>query len=153
MFNVGILNAWFSGTVWTQRIITLIYQEDFPDKAKQSTYEQMPWLEYRFKGKDYNTRPSPRLFCSHLLQPVMPKALQRKGKVCVHQSINTHYCRHAQFLIHLFDVRSSTSWETLKTSWCHISIFPTTWTTWILLRAWARCWKNSSQDAVRAKTI
>ncbi|XP_051766411.1 amine sulfotransferase-like isoform X2 [Ctenopharyngodon idella] len=70
-----------SGTVWTQRIITLIYEEDFPDKAKQSTYEQMPWLEYRLKEEDYNTRPSPRLFCSHLLQPLMPKALQRKGKI------------------------------------------------------------------------
>lgn len=70
-----------SGTVWTQRIITLIYEEDFPDKAKQTTYEQMPWLEYRLKGKDYSTRPSPRLFCSHLLQPLMPKALQGKGKI------------------------------------------------------------------------
>ncbi|XP_056304542.1 amine sulfotransferase-like [Danio aesculapii] len=70
-----------SGTVWTQRIMTLIYEEDFPEKTKQITYEQMPWIEYREKGKDYNTRPSPRLFCSHLLEPLMPRALQRKGKV------------------------------------------------------------------------
>ncbi|NP_001076345.1 sulfotransferase family 3, cytosolic sulfotransferase 3 [Danio rerio] len=70
-----------SGTVWTQRIMTLIYEEDFPEKAKQITYEQMPWIEYRDKGKDYSTRPSPRLFCSHLLEPLMPRALQRKGKV------------------------------------------------------------------------
>ncbi|XP_043078388.1 amine sulfotransferase-like [Puntigrus tetrazona] len=70
-----------SGTVWTQRIITLIYAEDFPDTAKELTAEQMPWLEYRRIGKDYKTRPSPRLFCSHLLQPLMPKMLQRKGKV------------------------------------------------------------------------
>ncbi|XP_058616977.1 amine sulfotransferase-like isoform X2 [Onychostoma macrolepis] len=41
----------------------------------------MPWLEYRITGRDYNTRPSPRLLCSHLLQPLMPKMLQRKGKV------------------------------------------------------------------------
>ncbi|XP_016376604.1 amine sulfotransferase-like [Sinocyclocheilus rhinocerous] len=70
-----------SGTVWTQRIMTLIYAEDFPDKANQITYEQMPWLEYRMTGRDYSTRPCPRLFCSHLLQPLMPKMLQRKGKV------------------------------------------------------------------------
>nr|ACU32888.1 cytosolic sulfotransferase [Danio rerio] len=70
-----------SGTVWTQRIMTLIYEEDFPEKAKPITYEQMPWIEYRDKGKDYSTRPSPRLFCSHLLEPLMPRALQRKGKV------------------------------------------------------------------------
>uniref|UniRef100_A0A9J8CNE6 Sulfotransferase n=1 Tax=Cyprinus carpio carpio TaxID=630221 RepID=A0A9J8CNE6_CYPCA len=70
-----------SGTVWTQRIMTLIYAEDFPDKAKQITHDQMPWLEYRALKTNYNTRPSPRLFCSHLLQPLMPKMLQRKGKV------------------------------------------------------------------------
>ncbi|RXN20486.1 amine sulfotransferase-like protein [Labeo rohita] len=69
------------GTVWTQRIVTLIYAENFPDKANQMTVDQMPWIEYRMTGTDYNTRPSPRLFCSHLLQPLMPKMLQRKGKV------------------------------------------------------------------------
>ncbi|XP_067271857.1 amine sulfotransferase-like isoform X2 [Pseudorasbora parva] len=42
-----------SGTVWTQRIITLIYGEDFPDQAKQNTF----------------------------IQPLMPKALQGKGKI------------------------------------------------------------------------
>ncbi|KAL1251448.1 hypothetical protein QQF64_019244 [Cirrhinus molitorella] len=70
-----------SGTVWTQRIMTLIYADDFPDKVNQITSEQMPWIEYRLTGTDYNTRPSPRLFCSHLLQPLMPKMLQSKGKV------------------------------------------------------------------------
>ncbi|XP_043078391.1 amine sulfotransferase-like [Puntigrus tetrazona] len=70
-----------SGTVWTQRIMTLIYAEDFPDKVNETTHDQMPWLEYRAMQNNYNTRPSPRLFCSHLLQPLMPKMLQRKGKV------------------------------------------------------------------------
>ncbi|KAL1251449.1 hypothetical protein QQF64_019245 [Cirrhinus molitorella] len=70
-----------SGTVWAQRIMTLIYAEDFPDQANQITAEQMPWLEYRVTGTDYDTRPSPRLFSSHLTQPLMPKMLQRKGKV------------------------------------------------------------------------
>ncbi|XP_073700807.1 amine sulfotransferase-like [Garra rufa] len=70
-----------SGTVWTQRIMTLIYMEDFPDQANQVTKEQIPWIEYQLKGTDYNTRPSPRLFSSHLLQSLMPKMLQRKGKV------------------------------------------------------------------------
>ncbi|KAK2906865.1 hypothetical protein QQF64_019246 [Cirrhinus molitorella] len=70
-----------SGTIWTQRIMTLIYVEDFPDTANQITMDQIPWIEYRMTGTDYNTRPSPRLFSSHLLQPLMPKMLQSKGKV------------------------------------------------------------------------
>ncbi|XP_072528160.1 amine sulfotransferase-like [Salminus brasiliensis] len=70
-----------SGTVWTQRIMTLLYEEDFPELKNEVTYDQMPWLEFLEKGKDFNTRPSPRLFCSHLLQPLMPLGLQGKGKI------------------------------------------------------------------------
>ncbi|KAJ8361921.1 hypothetical protein AAFF_G00410780 [Aldrovandia affinis] len=66
-----------SGTIWTQRIITLLYEEDFEDK-EQNVYERMPWLEFWGKGKDYNTRPSPRLFCSHLQQHLVPRGLQEK---------------------------------------------------------------------------
>ncbi|XP_051980322.1 sulfotransferase family 3, cytosolic sulfotransferase 2 isoform X1 [Xyrauchen texanus] len=70
-----------SGTVWTQRIMTLLFEEDFPEKVNQITYEQMPWLEFREKEKDYTSRPSPRLFCSHLHQHMVPKGLQGKGKI------------------------------------------------------------------------
>ncbi|XP_036420215.1 amine sulfotransferase-like isoform X2 [Colossoma macropomum] len=70
-----------SGTVWTQRIMTLLYEEDFPESKNQMTLEQMPWLEFLQKGHDYNTRPSPRLFCSHLHEHLMPRGLQGKGKI------------------------------------------------------------------------
>ncbi|XP_051549063.1 amine sulfotransferase-like [Myxocyprinus asiaticus] len=70
-----------SGTIWTQRIITLLFEEDFPEKVNQITYEQMPWLEFREKEKDYTSRPSPRLFCSHLHEHMAPKGLQGKGKI------------------------------------------------------------------------
>uniref|UniRef100_A0A8B9LC06 Sulfotransferase n=1 Tax=Astyanax mexicanus TaxID=7994 RepID=A0A8B9LC06_ASTMX len=70
-----------SGTVWTQRIMTLLYEEDFPELKNEMTYEQMPWLEFLEIGKDFNIRPSPRLFCSHLHQHLVPLGLQGKGKV------------------------------------------------------------------------
>ncbi|XP_076127596.1 amine sulfotransferase-like [Alosa pseudoharengus] len=71
-----------SGTVWTQRIITLIYEEDFPEQANEITFARMPWLEFLEKGKDYTTRPSPRLFCSHLHSHLMPRGLQQgQGKI------------------------------------------------------------------------
>ncbi|XP_065100743.1 amine sulfotransferase-like [Paramisgurnus dabryanus] len=70
-----------SGTVWTQRIITLLFEEDFPDKANETTFEQMPWLEFREKDKDYDSRSSPRLFASHLQEHMVPNELQEKGKI------------------------------------------------------------------------
>ncbi|XP_036805076.1 amine sulfotransferase isoform X3 [Oncorhynchus mykiss] len=66
------------GTVWTQRIITLLFEDDFPEEANQTTFVRMPWLEILEKGKTYTERPSPRLFCSHLHQELMPKGLQKK---------------------------------------------------------------------------
>ncbi|XP_067115612.1 amine sulfotransferase-like isoform X1 [Osmerus mordax] len=71
-----------SGTVWTQRIITLIFEDDFPEMWDKITFERMPWLEFLPKGKSYDDRPSPRLFCSHLHQHLMPRGLQNhKAKV------------------------------------------------------------------------
>ncbi|MBN3323421.1 ST3A1 sulfotransferase, partial [Atractosteus spatula] len=72
-----------SGTVWTQHIITLLHENDYPGAPEmQTTYERMPWLEFREKGQDYTTRPSPRLFASHLGHYLVPRGLREgRGKV------------------------------------------------------------------------
>ncbi|KAM9494759.1 amine sulfotransferase-like [Clarias gariepinus] len=70
-----------SGTVWTQRIVTLLYEDDFPEAVDQTSYDRMPWLEMSEKGQDYTTRRSPRLFCSHLPERLVPHGLQGKGKI------------------------------------------------------------------------
>ncbi|KAM6957219.1 amine sulfotransferase [Aplochiton taeniatus] len=67
-----------SGTVWTQQIITSIYElgdnvVDYPNNL-----ERMPWLEYREGRSDYSLRPSPRLFASHLTPALMPPGLKDK---------------------------------------------------------------------------
>ncbi|CAL8299024.1 unnamed protein product [Arctogadus glacialis] len=68
-----------SGTVWAQRIITLIFEEDFPELKDAPTFRWMPWLEYQPKGTPtHATRRSPRLFCSHLQEHLVPSGLQRK---------------------------------------------------------------------------
>ncbi|XP_069052529.1 amine sulfotransferase-like [Lepisosteus oculatus] len=72
-----------SGTVWTQHIITLLHENDYPGAPEmQTTYERMPWLEFRGKGQDYTARPSPRLFASHLGHYLVPRGLcEGRGKV------------------------------------------------------------------------
>ncbi|KAM9493772.1 amine sulfotransferase-like [Clarias gariepinus] len=70
-----------SGTVWSQRIVTLLYEDKFPEAVNQTSFEQMPWLEIPQEGLDYNTRRSPRLFCSHLPEHLIPRGLQDKGKI------------------------------------------------------------------------
>ncbi|KAF5895607.1 amine sulfotransferase-like, partial [Clarias magur] len=70
-----------SGTVWTQRILTLLYEDEFPEAVDQTSYDRMPWLEFPQKGEDHTIRRSPRLFCSHLHERLIPSGLQGKGKI------------------------------------------------------------------------
>ncbi|KAF5895608.1 amine sulfotransferase-like, partial [Clarias magur] len=70
-----------SGTVWTQRIVTLLYEDEFPEAVDQTSFERMPWVEMPQKEVDYSTRRSPRLFCSHLPEHLIPRGLQGKGKI------------------------------------------------------------------------
>ncbi|CAL8303920.1 unnamed protein product [Boreogadus saida] len=78
-----------SGTVWAQRIITLIFEEDFPELKDAVTFRWMPWLEYQPKGTPtHATRRSPRLFCSHLQENLAPRGLQRKKAKVIYVSRN-----------------------------------------------------------------
>ncbi|KAL4648546.1 amine sulfotransferase-like [Arapaima gigas] len=95
-----------SGTVWTQRIITLLHDDDFPEEVDLTTIDRMPWLEILEKGKDYNSRPSPRLFCSHLLEHLVPRGLCNKKAKVIYVSRNPkdilvsyhHFCKFIRTL-------------------------------------------------------
>jgi len=78
-----------SGTVWTQRIITLIFEGDFPEMKDTDSFQRMPWLEYHMKPwQSYDQRPSPRLFCTHLQEHLMPPGLHRKKAKVIYVSRN-----------------------------------------------------------------
>ncbi|XP_056422387.1 amine sulfotransferase-like [Hyla sarda] len=73
-----------SGTIWTQHILSLIYSEGYRNGTEQiETSERIPWIEFQFLHKnDHNSRPSPRLFASHLSSRFVPQGLKnRKAKV------------------------------------------------------------------------
>ncbi|XP_062874717.1 amine sulfotransferase-like [Trichomycterus rosablanca] len=68
-----------SGTIWTQNIITLICESDYKDNDLfPNNSEKMPWLEYPEGHTEYSSRPSPRLFVSHLKPALMPPGLKEK---------------------------------------------------------------------------
>ncbi|KAJ7990109.1 hypothetical protein DPEC_G00296910 [Dallia pectoralis] len=70
-----------SGTIWTQQIITSICEKEMGD-IYSNNLEKMPWLEYQEGHNDYTTRPSPRLFASHLTTALMPPGLKKtKAKI------------------------------------------------------------------------
>ncbi|KAM8883010.1 amine sulfotransferase-like [Synchiropus picturatus] len=71
-----------SGSIWTQQITVSIVNFDGEKKEYANNYEEMPWLEYLEGREPYSTRPSPRLFCSHLTPALMPPGLkQKKAKI------------------------------------------------------------------------
>ncbi|XP_046722006.1 amine sulfotransferase [Silurus meridionalis] len=72
-----------SGTIWTQNIITLICESDLQHNSDVSNnLKKMPWLEFPEGHADYSSRPSPRLFTSHLPPRLMPPELKgKKAKI------------------------------------------------------------------------
>ena len=71
-----------AGTIWTQQIITSIYELDDDHVPYPNNLERMPWLEYLEGREDYSLRPSPRLFASHLTPALLPPGLRsKKAKV------------------------------------------------------------------------
>ncbi|XP_053718619.1 amine sulfotransferase-like isoform X2 [Synchiropus splendidus] len=67
-----------SGTIWTQQITVSIVSFDGEKKEYPNNYDEMPWLEYLDGREPYSTRPSPRLFSSHLTPALMPPGLKEK---------------------------------------------------------------------------
>uniref|UniRef100_A0A8C5PK19 Sulfotransferase n=1 Tax=Leptobrachium leishanense TaxID=445787 RepID=A0A8C5PK19_9ANUR len=63
-----------SGTIWSQQILSLIFNEGHLRGTESiDNINRVPWIEYNMCNMDFDTRPSPRLFSSHLPYYLMPK--------------------------------------------------------------------------------
>ncbi|XP_048361619.1 amine sulfotransferase-like [Sphaerodactylus townsendi] len=82
-----------SGTVWTQNILNLIHHEGHRDGTEDTdSLDRVPCLEYNIRKMDYISRPSPRLFASHLPYYLVPKGLRnRRAKIWIVPEYQ-HYC-------------------------------------------------------------
>ncbi|XP_053448842.1 amine sulfotransferase-like [Nycticebus coucang] len=72
-----------SGTIWSQQILSLIYFEEHRKRTENlETVDRVPFFEYRFQKMDFDERPSPRLFTTHLPYYLVPRGLKdKKAKV------------------------------------------------------------------------
>eukprot|EP00079_Xenopus_tropicalis_P025251 XP_012818398.1 PREDICTED: uncharacterized protein LOC496998 isoform X1 [Xenopus tropicalis] len=72
-----------TGTIWTQQILSLIFNEGHRNGTEAiANVFRVPWIEYTHSKVDYDSRPSPRLFSSHLPHYLVPKDLRnKKGKI------------------------------------------------------------------------
>ncbi|XP_073432063.1 amine sulfotransferase-like [Dendrobates tinctorius] len=104
-----------SGTVWTQQILSLIFNEGHRNRTEQiENIKRVPWLEYNIRNVDFNSRPSPRLFTTHLPYYLMPKDLRFRTAKIIYVSRNPkdilasyyHFYKMSPFL------ESTINWET-----------------------------------------
>uniref|UniRef100_A0A8C9F345 Sulfotransferase n=1 Tax=Pavo cristatus TaxID=9049 RepID=A0A8C9F345_PAVCR len=73
----------FSGTVWTLNILSLILHEDYRNGTEHTEImDRIPWVEYNIKKKDFASLPLPRVFATHLPYYLTPRDLRnKKGRV------------------------------------------------------------------------
>ncbi|XP_068135569.1 amine sulfotransferase-like [Hyperolius riggenbachi] len=70
-----------SGTIWTQQILSLICSDGHRDGTESiETSVRVPWLEFPtlYNELGHSSRPSPRLFASHLSYQFVPQGLKNK---------------------------------------------------------------------------
>ncbi|XP_053315879.1 amine sulfotransferase-like [Spea bombifrons] len=103
-----------SGTVWTQQILSLIFNEGHRNGTEAiNNITRVPWLEYNIYNMDYDNRPSPRLFSSHMPYYLMPKDLRnRRGKVIyVYRNPKDGLVSFYHFYKLMVKATNSKSWE------------------------------------------
>ncbi|XP_069582285.1 amine sulfotransferase-like isoform X1 [Ranitomeya imitator] len=119
-----------SGTIWTQQILSLIFNEGHRNRTEEiQTMDRVPWLEFKFNNVDYNSRPSPRLFSTHLPYYLMPKDLRfRMGKIIyVSRNPKDVLVSYYHFLQMKSQIKCTINWETFIDLFISGKVFGSSW--------------------------
>ncbi|XP_075859148.1 amine sulfotransferase-like [Microcebus murinus] len=90
-----------SGTIWAQQILSLIYFEEHRKRTENlESHHRVPFLEYCSRDIDFASRPSPRLFVTHLPYYLVPRGLKdKKAKIIyIYRNPKDVMCSYFHFL-------------------------------------------------------
>ncbi|XP_037376186.1 amine sulfotransferase-like [Talpa occidentalis] len=112
--DVFIITYPKSGTIWSQQLLSLIYfEEHCKGTDNVETIDRAPFLEYNFRKMNFDERPSPRLFSSHLPYYLVPRGLKnKKAKIIyVYRNPKDVMCSYFHFSNMLSTFKSTATFE------------------------------------------
>ncbi|KAM3931638.1 amine sulfotransferase-like [Leptodactylus fuscus] len=119
-----------SGTVWTQQILSLIFNEGHRNGTENiDNMTRVPWIEFSMNSIDFNSRPSPRLFSSHLPYYLMPRDLKsRKAKIIyVYRNPKDAMLSYYHFFKMKTNIKHTINWETFIELFMSGEVFCGSW--------------------------
>ncbi|XP_047590492.1 amine sulfotransferase-like isoform X2 [Lutra lutra] len=118
-----------SGTIWFQQLLSLIYSEEHrKGTGKLETMDRVPFFEYKTPAMDFEERPSPRLFSTHLPYYLVPSGLKNKKAKIIYvyrnpKDVMCSYFHFAKNVTSQFTVMGSLWFDHIKGWYEHRSLF------------------------------
>lgn len=128
--DVFIITYPKSGTVWCQQLLSLIYFEEHRERTENlQTVDRAPFLEYNIRKVNYDERPSPRLFSSHLPYYLVPRGLKNKKVkvIYVYRNPKDVMCSYFHFSNKLSGLKSTNTFEEFMTLFLEGKVLGSLW--------------------------
>ncbi|XP_004673850.1 PREDICTED: amine sulfotransferase-like [Condylura cristata] len=128
--DVFIITYPKSGTIWSQQLLSLIYFEEHCKRTENlETIDRAPFLEYNFRKMNFDERPSPRLFSSHLPYYLVPRGLKNKKVkiIYVYRNPKDVMCSYFHFSNMLSTLKPTSTFEEFMTLFLEGKVLGSLW--------------------------